>query len=129
MVISSKPIASMIASYGVNIFHKPAPRAMVNSPWKAQSSSTTQQEIKGIIQRIRAEQHPDIPEGGLKAVMVLLVKSTNVLPKPGDQLIVDDQTWRIATILPLTSDRSHTIIETMVTTSSVGPALESDDHG
>jgi hypothetical protein len=106
---------SLINSYGVQIKHRPAALPMTAAPWKTAPAPPPESTIKGLIQRIRPDSNTDLPEGRLKAVMVLLIKSGSTPPRPGDRLDVDQQCWRISTILPLASDRRQSLVEALVT--------------
>ncbi|MCE2518032.1 MAG: hypothetical protein J4F41_09465 [Alphaproteobacteria bacterium] len=123
MPITAKPVVSLIQSYGVAITHRPAVAASPVTPWKTTAAVSAPVVLKGLVHRIRSDQNPDLPEGRLKAVMVLLVRSGETLPRPGDGLAHDGQSWRISTILPLISDRRHTLIEALVTSGGVSGGI------
>lgn len=118
MPVVSQPVMSLIQSYGIDMKHRPAAEAMADKPWKADPSAPPFFKIKGLLQQVRPDSRADYPEGGLKAVMVLLVKAGARSPRPGDRIEVNDQGWRIATVLPLASDHRQTVIEALVNLNS-----------
>ena len=117
------PIISIIKTHGVVITHYPAAEAEADQPWQLRGDKPQPIEMRGIIQKIKPEDHPDLPEGSLNAVMVLVLSKTKTKPRPGDSLEAEGRSWRIKTILPLLSTRQKSVVEVLVTSSG------NIDHG
>ena len=115
--MQAKPIISLITSHGVKIDHVPSQKSDDRKPWVLKATSKPLQRITGLIQRLKPEDHPDLPEGSMTAVLVLLIEKHHQKPEPGDELLVEGQPWRIKTILPLLSNRTKSIVEALVTSS------------
>ena len=109
-------VTSLITTYGVEIRHVRRPEADAQSPWKVSNSGAGQPVIfKGLIQRLKADQRDRLPEGGIKAVMIILLDKGQKSPQPGDELKVEGVGWRAATVLPLSERRASRLMEVMVT--------------
>ncbi len=115
MLISTKPIMSLIKTYGTSVEHYPAASPNQKAPWTPANQTTAPAKLRGILQRITADNDRDLPDGTLKAVMVLLIEKNQSQPKPGDQIKTEQQSWRITTILPILSDRHNAIVEAIIT--------------
>ncbi len=115
MLISTKPIMSLIKTYGMNAEHYPAAAPNKATPWIPSAKTDAPIKLRGILQRVTADNDQDLPDGTLKAVMVLLIEKNQSQPKPGDQIKTDQQSWRITTILPILSDRHNSIVEAIIT--------------
>ncbi len=103
-------ISSLIKKYGVEITHHPRPTADASAPWKAttvvtptKGEETHTAVMKGLIQHVRADASDRLPEGGVKAIMVLMVDQADKMPLPGDELAHANITWRANTVIPLSA--------------------------
>ena len=109
-------ITSLIKRYGVTIKHYKRPLPDTASPWKTQAQSPqTAVEMTGLIQHLRADHQDGLPEGGIKAVVIMMIDADRDIPKPGDDLVINGQRWRASTILPQSSTRSTRLLEVLVT--------------
>ncbi len=115
MLISTKPIMSLIKTYGMTAEHYPAASPNQTTPWIPNAETNAPTKLRGILQRVTADNDRDLPDGTLKAVMVLLIEKNQSQPKPGDQIKTEQQSWRITTILPILSDRNNSIVEAIIT--------------
>ena len=109
--ISVKPVMRFVMRHGVDITHHPQASASADAPWALSSDVPPSVVLKGLIQRIRAESSPDMPQGGFRAVAVLVISKGIAKPRPGDSLEAEDQHWRIKAVLPLARHRSGEMVE------------------
>ena len=111
-------ITSLIKTYGVDVIHTKRPAADATSPWKAaESDQNAQTHLKGLIQHLRPDNSDALPEGGLRAVIILMMTPQQDNPLPGDELVIDSGHWRAATVIPLSSSRQVKLLEVIVTST------------
>lgn len=126
MAMTTRPVVSLIQRYGRSIIHHKKGSALSTAPWKLDDKTTPPAVLMGVLQKVKSERNDALPEGGLKAVIVLLVKSGMENPEPGDWLALDDQSWRINTILPLTKERRYSVLEALVHSDSIASAQSAE---
>lgn len=112
--ISIKPVMRFVARYGNDIQHYPRAAAVADRPWRLEEGSGEPVLLKGLVQRVRPGSSRALPQENFRAVAVLALQQDQARPRPGDTLSVEDQRWRILSVLPLARHRSGEMLEAIL---------------
>lgn len=114
MKTALQPIAGLIRRHGTLFRHKRARSAHPSSPWKLDNQSISSKPIMGVLQQTMPVNDRDIPDGQIRSIAVLMIDKGHLIPRPGDHIKDDQNTWRIQTILPIGKSRGDTLVEAIM---------------
>lgn len=114
MKTALQPMAGLIRRYGTHFqFHK-AKAGHLSTPWKPAIQNMAAKTMIGVIQQMQPVRDSDIPDGQTRCIAILLISKGDAIPRPGDHIQDDQNTWRIQTILPIGKSRGDTLVEAIM---------------
>lgn len=115
------PLARLIRSHGETYTYHPKATPQQSQPWRvdntisqSESDATT---LKAILHIKPATASDALPQGGVRAMGVVLVEGGQTKPQSGDTLAnpSQNQQWRIDTAIVLGNAKAATLIEVVLT--------------
>ena len=113
-MIRLSPLARLISRHGSDILLNPTPSPDQAMPWQPDQDIPTEISVRGIVQRVRPTPDPDLPQGSIRAIAVMVLPKDITKPQPGDHMTALDRHWRIETILPVARHRRGEVVEAVV---------------
>lgn len=122
-------LAGIIADFGGPVEHFNTASADTETPWKPKDDGTGDpsqagQQLAGMLQTLAPDSGTNLPEGGIRARCVLVVRNTQQTPKPLDTLSLAGQRWRIHSILPVSRGKGMVISEAVVSAIGSGSSQQ-----
>jgi hypothetical protein len=114
MKIALQPMAGLIRRYGTHFHFYKAKAGRLATPWKPVSQQTAAKTMIGVIQQMQPVRDSDIPDGQTRCIAILMINKGDAIPRPGDHVQDDQNTWRIQTILPIGKSRGDTLVEAIM---------------
>ncbi|MDC1115256.1 hypothetical protein OAT37_00730 [Alphaproteobacteria bacterium] len=114
MKTALQPIAGLIRRYGTHFHFRKAPPPHPAAPWKPEQQTASSKTVIGVIQQVQPVRDNDIPDGHTRSIAILMINKGDAVPRPGDHIQDDQNTWRIQTILPIGKSRGDTLVEAIM---------------
>ncbi|MCG8624617.1 MAG: hypothetical protein MJE68_21805 [Proteobacteria bacterium] len=115
------PLARLIRSHGETYSYHPKATPQQSQPWRVDNTTSDSDEaaatLKAILHIKPALASDSLPQGGVRAMGVVLVEGGQTQPQSGDTLASTSQSqqWRMDTAIVLGRAKSATLIEVVLT--------------